>query len=438
MSYKKFTGDDVFVSRVKTHPKYKFFVYDSNVFINDEPHISGSSVNDVTSSYLNVAQGHISLRELNVGSSSSGIHYQIQHSAYRNMFKIGSNLLANNGRIGNMIGKILPSGSQIPQQLSPSSVIEKRLPLSSSIYREVVRPVNQPSNNALISSTPISSIMNPLRSYAHHNSVKYPLLKNFNSLYSITTNNVIRIPSIFYGSNIKKGSVDLKFFYAGELISRCTDAKQNGELVVVYDGPNNPTNYSGSTAGFVFYDLGIMFFPHRGLSAATGSLIASGSLGAQSNGLMKIDSPNTMDLPKWIHFGIGLNGGNNKTFSEPNASFEISFEGTNYINNMSMFCHMEKGEYNFSNNPTYQDLSQTQIRDFNAHSSSYNEFPVKIKNVASSSFKMGEDAFRKTTYVTKIGIYDENDHLIMVADLSRPYRKEEAEDLTFKINYDLL
>ena len=34
--------------------------------------------------------------------------------------------------------------------------------------------------------------------------------------------------------------------------------------------------------------------------------------------------------------------------------------------------------------------------------------------------------------------YDENDNLIMVAEMSRPYRKEEDKDLTFKLKYDLL
>ena len=99
MSYKKFTGDDVFVSRVKTHPKYKFFVFDSQVFINDEPHISGSSINNVTSSYLNIAQGHISLRELNIGNvdNGKGITYQMEYSGYRNLFKKGR----DGGRVAN-------------------------------------------------------------------------------------------------------------------------------------------------------------------------------------------------------------------------------------------------------------------------------------------------------------------------------------------------
>ena len=35
-------------------------------------------------------------------------------------------------------------------------------------------------------------------------------------------------------------------------------------------------------------------------------------------------------------------------------------------------------------------------------------------------------------------IYDENDNLIMTAEMARPYRKEEEKDITFKLKYDLI
>ena len=145
------------------------------------------------------------------------------------------------------------------------------------------------------------------------------------------------------------------------------------------------------------------------------------------------------DNPKWIYFGHGLKGFQSQyLIPSPSASFEINFEGTSYLNNMTMLCHMDRGEYNYSNNPTYQDLSQEKIQYFNSSSFSYGEPPIKIKNVASSSHFKGEDDFRKVTYVTKVGIYDENDQLIMTADLARPYKKEEKDNFTFKIKYDLL
>jgi hypothetical protein len=40
-------------------------------------------------------------------------------------------------------------------------------------------------------------------------------------------------------------------------------------------------------------------------------------------------------------------------------------------------------------------------------------------------------------YISRVGLYDENKNLIGVATLSNPVRKEEAQDLTFKLKLDI-
>ena len=106
---------------------------------------------------------------------------------------------------------------------------------------------------------------------------------------------------------------------------------------------------------------------------------------------------------------------------------------------MTMFCHANKGELNYSNNPTYLNIEQSSsIVGFTTGSFTYMDNEVGIKNVASSSFHNGEDEFRKVTYVSKVGIYDEDNNLLMTVDLARPYKKEEKDNFTFKIKYDLL
>ena len=45
--------------------------------------------------------------------------------------------------------------------------------------------------------------------------------------------NMISIPSIFYGSKIKPGSVSLKWYLTGTLIGELQDTKQNGELMEI-------------------------------------------------------------------------------------------------------------------------------------------------------------------------------------------------------------
>ena len=66
---------------------------------------------------------------------------------------------------------------------------------------------------------------------------------------------LICIPSIFYGSSIKKGSVNLKFYLSGTLIAQVQDSYKNGELMQVtgsiYAQSQAPDG-TGSVAGVVF------------------------------------------------------------------------------------------------------------------------------------------------------------------------------------------
>jgi len=180
----------------------------------------------------------------------------------------------------------------------------------------------------------------------------------------------------------------------------------------------------GSVAGVVLYDEGIIL------------LTGSWDLNDQTAAMIKGSS--TAVKPKWIYFGHGANDGAAKA-THASASYSINFEGTTYKNTMTMFCHADKGELNYSNNPTFLNIQHSSsIVGFSSGSYSYNDSEVAIKNIASSSFHKGEDEFRKVTYVSKVGIYDENDNLLMTVDLARPYKKEEKDNYTFKIKYDLL
>ena len=239
--------------------------------------------------------------------------------------------------------------------------------------------------------------------------------------------NMINIPSIFYGSDIKKGSVTLNYYITGSLISTAKDENRNGQLISTYG------TTSGSVIGHVLYDHGILFFPS---SSASITALDSG------NG---ITYDGAVDDAKWIYFGHGSNEKNDSgalvtpDSSHESASYSINFEGTTYKNTMTLFCHADKGELNYSNNPTYVSLENTaSTQGFSLSEATYEDFSTDLVNIASSSFHKGNDEFRKVTYISKVGIYDEDNNLLMTVDLARPYKKEEKDNFTFKIKYDLL
>ena len=76
--------------------------------------------------------------------------------------------------------------------------------------------------------------------------------------------NMITIPSIFYGSTIKKGSVNLKWFVSGTLAAQASDSRFNGDLVQVSGST------TGQTVGTILYNEGVILLtgstdlgPHR-------------------------------------------------------------------------------------------------------------------------------------------------------------------------------
>ena len=90
---------------------------------------------------------------------------------------------------------------------------------------------------------------------------------------------------------------------------------------------------------------------------------------------------------------------------------------------------------NNSTNPTFlrkgQDLvpitSSFQFKEFNE---------TEIKILEHSPYVDPTGSFKKQTYISKIGIYDENKNLIAIAKLANPVRKTEEREYTFKMKLD--
>ena len=66
---------------------------------------------------------------------------------------------------------------------------------------------------------------------------------------------LVSIPSTYYGSSIKKGSINCKWYLTGTLIAELQDIKRNGELIQT--GPVGSVG-SGSVAGVALYNEGFI------------------------------------------------------------------------------------------------------------------------------------------------------------------------------------
>ena len=102
-----------------------------------------------------------------------------------------------------------------------------------------------------------------------------------------------------------------------------------------------------------------------------------------------------------------------------------------------MFAHAPQGELNSSTNPTFIAKDQEASRLPSTGSNHYIEDPnLEIKQLYHNRHEGTGSIFQKQTYISKIGIYDENKNLIAIAKLANPVRKTEQRDITFKLKLD--
>ena len=112
----------------------------------------------------------------------------------------------------------------------------------------------------------------------------------------------------------------------------------------------------------------------------------------------------------------------------------IKLEGTNKIPTLTMLAHANKGELNYSSNPTFVEFDNQVTSSIG--SSSYIESGGLITNIAKSKYVGYQEPFENTTYISKIGIYDENKNLIGIASLANPVKKTEVQEYLFKLRMD--
>lgn len=92
--------------------------------------------------------------------------------------------------------------------------------------------------------------------------------------------------------------------------------------------------------------------------------------------------------------------------------FDLSFQSTHEIYEKEVFCEVLDSEFNYSVNPTAYSTDDI------------NYIPIFTSSMVQP-------------YITQIGLYDDNNELLVVGKLPRPYRQDNVLDTTFVIRFDL-
>mgnify|MGYP003112082563 CR=1 FL=1 len=473
MSKKKFKETDVLINTMRTHPLCEFFIFDGKAYYNSTPEQSGTFNKDVKG----VEPGFISLFEYNIDRKSAAD--VDAHPSNDIIFPF----ITKDSSGGEFKTVSDTSASTMWTTASLGDVLYGTYPFSASISREYWSKAGDRHTVKCASGDPVS-VMSDCEGGPHY--PHYWAMKNRLNFYGsrsrhylvsssqVTADgrdtpgmawdkddqiiNFISIPSIFFGSKIEPGSVSLKWFFTGSLSAELQDKKRNGELIQV-SGGSHATAYNDKVAGVILYDEGLIL------------LTASWGLQPTSEKIRLISGSTSTQTPKWIHWGAGMpqwdatkgssvrvsqasTAVSNPTNPNPagktnyvSASFKMSFRGTSETQVMTMFAHAKKGEANYSNNPTYLSyvtsafpapdgtgpgqvkLSSSYVYEENSDRT--------ITNFVSSSFTEYSASFKRQVYISRIALYDSGKNLIGVATLANPVLKQEDQDFTFKLRYDI-
>jgi hypothetical protein len=419
MSFYRFGRNDLIYNEIETNPRVKFFIYDNQVYYNNEKDIPNTFSSSLDLKH--VPRGFVSLYELNINRSDADhlVHQFVTKDGTLSAFKTVSTTSHNTDfQFGDVLTGSYPMSASISRDhFSQGHVTSSFLQGSDAGNSNRIYALRNTFNHY----TRLSSEYAYSASYAGKtqaiSSTGDETDERFGWDKGEQELGLISIPSIFYGSSIEKGSVELKFFQTGTLIGTLRDDAKNGDLVQV--GPTG-SNGSGSVAGSVLYGEGFIVLTGSWDIANgenTGPYIGAG----QEN------------IPRWIDFAVGANDGTDHSIS--GSSFELNFNGTSKIPTMTMFAKAPKAELNHSNNPTFLERGQNTVAS--SGSTHYLEnHKLVIKNIVSGAYSDHTGSFQKETYISQIGIYDEDRNLIAVAKLATPVRKTEERDYTFKLKYD--
>ena len=176
-------------------------------------------------------------------------------------------------------------------------------------------------------------------------------------------------------------------------------------------------------------------------------MLLTGSWDLNSQEFGFIGDASTTKTPQWIYYGTGMNdltssfntyanGGGTGVTALTSASFDMTFEGYTETQVMTMFAHANRGEVNYSNNPTFLQHGQSRNEITSSHIYEQKN-DILIKNVVSSSYTDYAAPFKRQVYVSKIAVYDQHKNLVGLASLSNPVLKEDKNNITFKLKLDI-
>ena len=397
MSFKRFHTEDLIYNTLVARPEYEFIVQNGKVYRNNEILADG----DFSNKIKHISDGELSFHELNVNRpDDSKIKAFIKKETTRYAYRTVSTSVFDDSsqfQYGNEITQNYPISASLSRIYIPAG-IERDDHTFENIYNPSLASKNKKYIRALRNVLASREVFGQSFDYGN---------------LGTKAVNMVCVPAIFYGSKVTEGSIELNYYLSGTLVSQLRDYYKDGVLIETIG------DQVGKTAGYAIYEQGIFVL--------TGSW--------DLHDVYTDQFTTAVQAPSWLSFGTGITqaGVQLSHGNVVSSSYGVKFKGLNKIPTLTMLAFSEKGEHGYSSNPTF---FEAKIEDSHASQLAYKEERRNIKNINSSGLENHSASFKSITYISKVGIYDENKNLIAIASLANPIKKTPKRDFMIKMRID--
>lgn len=227
--------------------------------------------------------------------------------------------------------------------------------------------------------------------YNSHRYSHYPALDQLPATMS-----VLHVPEMFYGRQIASGTV-LVYTRAWETASG-SNVLPSGTGTIGLSG----TRYYVDDGRGRLFDVPAALTGDWQSAWLSGTAYRVGSV-FYNEGLIVLTHPSGAWHNELFSASFAASGSS--------ARLHCQFSGSTVLKSMVFMCRLGPGEANASNNPTYYQTD--------------------------SSGKSWARLSEKKTYVTSIGIYNEERQLVAVAKLAQPIRKRDEDSICVRLRLDI-
>ena len=344
MKYYEFSEDDKFINTFKAFPQSNHYAVSGNVYFNSLPKFAGQNqLFDILQRDDSTNEG-ISLYEYNIDRFDRGLFIE-PYLINQGYGSVGWKARTNSTYT--LTSEYLPWN-----QTSPGQTLyhKSRGPVTGTISRSYDTAAQTAGGGLNLRSNALNNASKKYRFLSPY----FDLASNpsGDNLLTAKLLNFVYIPSIFYGSTIKRGTVKLDFYFTGSLIGTLEDTGGRGELIQTF-GANGNDN----VAGIIFYDEGVMILTGS-WDINTANPFFPGQFESQVN-------------PSWLYYFNSINDETkfapfpHATLSNISASFGLSYKGMQHTEALTLLAHAPAGEVNYSNNPTFYTPAPQTSATFN-------------------------------------------------------------------------